>query len=140
MPAALLALSTGTVAIAQVLPNGNLAGPLYPQPGSGGLYPTPIPQQNVPRNAKDGRARPVISYPYFYERDYVPVEREIVREVAAQPAPPPPPPRKAYALGEMYDSLPSGCMKMLQGGGAYYNCSGEWYREVGARYLAVRMP
>lgn len=137
-----LSLLAGSMAGAQVLPNGNIAPPLYPQPGSGGLYPTPIPQQNVPRGPdRGGHPQQGYAYPYYYEREYVPVyEREVIREVPAPAPEPPPPPRKAYALGEMYDSLPGGCMKMIQGGGAYYNCSGDWYRQVGSRYQAVRMP
>jgi len=85
---------------------------------------------------------------FIIQREYVPViEREIIREVpAAAPAPaaPPPPPRKAYVLGRSYSSLPGGCMKLIQDGGSYYYCSGEWYREVGAgsaaQYKAVAQP
>jgi hypothetical protein len=138
--ALLLLASAG--AGAQVLPNGNLAPPLYPQPGSGGLFPTPIPHQNVPRGPDGGgRGRQVIVGGYYYEPEYVPVyEREIIREVPAPAPAPPPPPRKAYALGKLYDSLPGGCMKMIEDGAAYYNCSGDWYRQAGSRYQAVRTP
>jgi hypothetical protein len=144
---ALLALSllAGGGAGAQVLPNGNIAPPLYPQPGSGGLFPTPIPHGNmVPRpdgGGHGGRGQQVIVGGYYYEPEYVPVyEREIIREVPAPAPAPPPPPRKAYALGKLYDSLPGGCMKMIQDGAAYYNCSGDWYRQAGSQYQAVRMP
>jgi hypothetical protein len=139
-----LSLIAGGGAGAQVLPNGNIAPPLYPQPGSGGLFPTPIPHQNVaPRPDRGGHGGQGYIIPYYYEHDYVPVyEREVIREVpVAAPAPEPPPPRrKAYALGKLYDSLPGGCMKMIQDGAAYYNCSGDWYRQAGSQYQAVRMP
>ena len=70
-------------------------------------------------------------------------EREIVREVpvaAPAPPPPPPPPRKPYVLGRTYDSLPGGCMKMVERGASYFHCSGEWYRKVPGGYRAVRQP
>jgi len=71
---------------------------------------------------------------YVAERETVVVEREVVREVpvAVEPPPPPPPPRKPYKVGDTYDSLPSGCMKMIEGGASYYLCSGEWYQQVGS--------
>ena len=73
------------------------------------------------------------------------VEREIIREVPVEaPAPPPPPPapRKPYVLGRTYASLPPGCMKMIEGGLAYFGCGGKWYRGLGAEgpYLAVARP
>jgi hypothetical protein len=78
------------------------------------------------------------------ESQVVYVEREVIREVPVAPAAPPsppPPPRKPWALGASYDSLPSGCMKMLSDGAAFYNCSGEWYRQVAAHsYKAVEGP
>ena len=77
------------------------------------------------------------------EREYVPVvEREVVREVtvAEPPAAAPPPPRKPYVIGRNYSSLPGGCMKIIEDGASYFYCSGEWYRQVGAQYLAVAMP
>jgi hypothetical protein len=80
------------------------------------------------------------------DREYV-VEREIIRDVpAAAPAPaaPPPPPRKAYIIGRTYDSLPAGCMKLIDRGATYFHCSGDWYREIrdegGGRYRAVQQP
>ena len=79
---------------------------------------------------------------FVIERDYVPVvvEREVVREEA--PAPPPPPPaRKPWVLGRLYAALPPhGCMKMIQGGASYFQCSGEWYRQVPGGYRAVARP
>ena len=83
---------------------------------------------------------------YVVERVHV-IEREVVKEVPAVPPPEPPPqppPRKPYAIGASYDTLPGGCMKMIEDGASYYHCSGEWYRQVGsgsaARYEAVAKP
>jgi hypothetical protein len=80
------------------------------------------------------------------EREYV-VEREIIREVpvaAPAPPPPPPPPRKPHVIGRTYSALPGSCMKMIEGGETYFQCSGEWYREVrdtgDGPYVAVRQP
>jgi len=57
------------------------------------------------------------------------------------PPAPPPPPRKPYVVGRTYDALPGGCMKLIQDGGSYYLCSGEWYRPLGGgRYLAIAQP
>jgi hypothetical protein len=90
--------------------------------------------------------------PFFYpEREVIiePVRQaqdrhEIIREVPlrqAQDTPPePPPPRKPYVIGASYASLPSGCMKMVEAGGSYFYCGGEWYRQVGSGYRAVREP
>jgi hypothetical protein len=80
---------------------------------------------------------------------FIIVERETVVEAAPAPAavpppapaPPPPPPRKPYVIGRSYASLPGGCMKMIEGGAAYFLCSGEWYRKVGSgEYRAVAKP
>ena len=70
------------------------------------------------------------------------IEREVVHEVPVNAAAPPPPPApEPYVLGRSYASLPSGCMKMVERGATYYNCSGDWYREVGrSRYKAVAAP
>lgn len=78
---------------------------------------------------------------YVVERVHV-IEREVVKEVpvAAPPPEPPPPPRKPYKLGALYDDLPTPCMKMIEGGASYYHCSGEWYRQVGGQYAAVKAP
>ncbi len=77
---------------------------------------------------------------YVVERVHV-IEREVVKEVPAAPPPePPPPPRKPYKLGASYDTLPSPCMKMIEGGASYYHCSGEWYRQAGAQYVAIAAP
>ena len=59
----------------------------------------------------------------------------------APPAEPPPEPRKPYVIGETYDSLPAGCMKLIEKGAAYYYCGGEWYRSAGGgKYKAVKAP
>jgi len=76
--------------------------------------------------------------PFFYpEREVVVVEREVIREV---PPEPPAPPRKPYLIGASYASLPGGCMKMIEAGGTYFYCGGEWYRQVGGGYRAVAQP
>ena len=82
--------------------------------------------------------------PFVYERqDPVIIQREVVREVpvVVEPPPPPPPPREPYVVGKSYTSLPSGCMKLIEGGASYYLCSGDWYRQVGSgsavKYKAV---
>ena len=85
---------------------------------------------------------------WIVERE-VPIidEREVVREKPAeQPVAVAAPvaPRKPYVIGSTYASLPSGCMKLIDGGVSYYYCSGEWYRQMGggrdAQYRAVAQP
>jgi hypothetical protein len=134
---------------AQVLPGGGLAGPLYPQPGSGSLYPTPIPPQGSVRGSRDGFHRGFRHG--FGGTVFIYAEPEVVHDVvvvhdtpapqpAAAPEPPPPPPPR-YVIGKSYDSLPGGCMKMVEGRSTYFLCSGDWYREVGRdRYKAVTAP
>ena len=69
------------------------------------------------------------------------VEREVVVEVPVPAEPPPaPPPRDPYVIGKSYASLPGGCMKIVEPGASYYWCGGEWYRQVGKEYRAVRQP
>ena len=76
---------------------------------------------------------------FVVEREVVHViEREVVHVDPPPPPEPPPSPRKPYKLGASYDSLPPGCMKMIERGTSYYLCSGEWYRQVGKEYLAVK--
>ena len=82
---------------------------------------------------------------FVIEREVVHViEREVVRDTPAGPPAPPAPPREPYVIGRSYSSLPGGCMKMIDNGISYYNCSGEWYRQVlagaGAQYKAVAQP
>ena len=83
--------------------------------------------------------------PLFWDDQDEPViiEKTVVKEVpvAAPPPPPPPPKREPYAVGKSYDTLPpQGCMKLIENGGSYYLCSGEWYRQVGGKYKAVAKP
>ena len=84
--------------------------------------------------------------PFLIVQRDVPViiEREVVREVPAEPkAPPEPPapPRGPYVVGKSYSSLPDSCMKLIEGGASYYYCGGEeWYRGAGKKFLAVRKP
>jgi len=133
-------------AVAQPMAGGSL------YPGSGSLYPTPMPPQvrsqtgmrgfhGVPgfHGTHRGRNGNV----FIYGEDYVPVVvEEVARDEPPAPPPPAPPPepRKPYVLGRIYDTLPGGCLKLLQDGAAYYQCSGHWYQEVGEQYKAVRMP
>ena len=102
----------------------------------GGFRHLPLPQPPI----VDG----FFGFPGVYVFDRVQViEREIIKEVPVAPPPeppPPPPPRKPYKIGELYDSLPSPCMKMIEGGESYYLCSGDWYRQAGAQYVAVKAP
>ena len=84
---------------------------------------------------------------YVGDRETVTIiEREVVREVPAQPAVvvPPPEPRKPYVIGATYASLPGGCMKMIEGVTSYYYCDGEWYRQIAEgrspAYKAVAKP
>jgi hypothetical protein len=100
----------------------------------GGFRHLPRPQPPI----ADG----FFGFPGVYVIEHVQViEREIIKEVPAAPPPePPPPPRKPYKIGELYDSLPSPCMKMIKDGASYYHCSGEWYRQVGGQYAAVKAP
>ena len=50
--------------------------------------------------------------------------------------------REPYKIGNSYDSLPPGCMKLIQDGSSYYFCGGaEWYQSVGGgQYKAVEQP
>jgi hypothetical protein len=81
--------------------------------------------------------------PFIIVEQETVIEREVEPKPAPPPAPapPPPPPRKPYVIGRSYASLPGGCMKMIEGGAAYFLCSGEWYRKVGSgEYRAVAKP
>lgn len=114
------------------------------QPG-GGLLVSPPPRPPSIVHRVPGFSQGFVPGFVVVEREYVPViEREIIREVPAEPvAPPapPPPPRKPFVVGRSYSSLPGGCMKMIEGGATYFHCSGDWYRQVGAgQYKAVSPP
>ena len=139
-------------AVAQTLPGGVLPGPLFPAPGSGSLYPgngslfpTPMPQQhgNFGGGFHHGHGHGFGSGGFIIYEDEPEVVHDVVvvHDAAPEPPPPPPPPRQRWMLGRSYGSLPGGCLKMLTGAGAYYDCSGEWYRQVGAgRYKAIAQP
>ena len=146
-------------ALAQVGTIGGVLPPVIPGPGNGSLYPTPIPPQSgisgmhgVPgfhptpgvHGHGHGHFRRGLNGGFIWVEDYVPVVvEEAAQEAPAAPPPPAPPPepRKPYVLGHVYDSLPGGCLKLLQDGASYFQCSGRWYREVGdEQYKAVRMP
>jgi hypothetical protein len=135
-------------ALAQTGTVGGVLPPPIPGPGSGSLYPTPIPPQGsvrgvtgVPGFHRFHRGTNGGGFIYYEEPEYVPVVVEqVVHDEPAAPPPPAPAPRKPYVLGRIYDSLPGGCLKLLQDGASYYHCSGEWYRQVGSEYKAVRMP
>ena len=82
--------------------------------------------------------------PLFWDDrdDPVIIEKTVVKETVVVKDPPPPPPkREPYAVGKTYDTLPpQGCMKLIENGGSYYLCSGEWYQQVGGKYKAVAKP
>ena len=140
-------------ASAQTLPGGVLPGPLFPAPGSGSLYPgngslfpTPMPQQhgNFGGGFHHGHGHGFGSGGFIIYEDEPEVVHDVVvvHDAAPEPPPPPPPPRQRWVLGRSYESLPpQGCLKMLTGAGAFFDCSGEWYRQVGAgRYKAISEP
>jgi hypothetical protein len=146
--AASAAICASAAALAQSATIGGVLPPPIRGPGSGSLYPTPIPSQGGMRGFHGvpgfhGSHRGINGNVFIYsEPEYYPVvvEEVVHDEPAAPPPAPPPAPRKPYVLGRTYDSLPGGCMKLLQDGASYYHCSGEWYRQVGSQYKAVRMP
>lgn len=152
LTAALAAISLALPATAQTLPGGVLPGPLFPQPGSGSLYPSngslfpsnAMPQQrgdfgggfNHRHNHGFGSGGFII----YEDEPEVVHDVVVVHDEAPEPAPPPPQPRQRWVLGRSYESLPGGCLKMLTGTGAYFDCRGEWYRQVGGKYKAVAAP
>jgi hypothetical protein len=143
---AMAAFSLAGPAASQTLPGGVLAGPLYPRPGSGSLYPgngSLLPNSMPNQTGVPGFHR----HHGFHGGIILYNEREVVHDVVAvhdqppEPPPPPPPPRQRWVFGRSYGSLPGGCLKMLAAGGTFFDCSGEWYRQVGARqYRAVNAP
>ena len=143
---ALLAIPAG----AQTQVGGVLTPPI-PQPGGGSLYPgngslfpNAVPQQGVTRGNRIGRHRGGFRNDVFiYEEPDVVHDVVVVHDEAAaapEPPPPPPAPREPYVLGRSYDSLPGGCLKMIEGGASYFHCSEGWYRQVGAQFRAVAAP
>ena len=120
------------------------AGPRNPIPSGGG--------QTGPGGATGvgtggghfGRAR--VNDVFLVEEQVIEVVEP--KEEEAKPAPPPAAPpaaepekREPFKIGNSYDTLPPGCMKMIQEGASYYFCSGgEWYQRVEGKYLAVEQP
>ena len=139
-------------ALAQEMPVGGVRGSTPQQPGSGSLfpgngslYPTPLsPPDSIAPPPQSPPPRPAWQRLIFFEEPEVVHDVVVMHDQPAEPpAPPPPPspPREPYALGRSYGSLPGGCMKMIASGASYFQCSGEWYRQVGARrYIGVEMP
>ena len=134
LSAAVAALAIGSASGAEALERPAGGGPRINLPSHSHLF-------SWERGHGFKRGFPI----FIVQREPVIIEREVVvREVAAAvppPPPPPPPARKPYVIGKSYASLPSGCMKLIEGGVSYYLCSGEWYRQVGSgsglRYVAV---
>ena len=133
----------GMKAIHLLMLNAVFAIVLLLAAAAAGAQARPLGPRNVPRPSADGPAIGNGSV-WVVEREVpVIVEKEVVREVAVPAAPPAPapPPRKPYAIGASYDSLPGGCMKMIEGGNSFYDCSGgEWFRQKGREYVAVAQP
>ena len=65
---------------------------------------------------------------------------EPAKEAPAATPEPKPEPREPYAIGKSYASLPGGCMKLIQDGVSYFNCSGDWYQPKNGGYVAVNAP
>ena len=127
----LCALPSAAAAQDRGFTNGGWSAPSVPRHGGG---------HHGGHHGK--RFRGAVFIPYYVDREVV-IEREVViREVpvVVESAPPPPPPRKPYKIGASYASLPPGCMKLIEAGASYYLCNGEWYRQTGSGYLAVRAP
>ena len=110
-------------------PNGF---PTAPPPGQGGMH------------GHHGLGRGGI---LIIEQPPVIVEREVVREVpVAAPAPPAPRLHRRRASpmcwGGRTPRCRSPCMKLVERGAAYFQCSGKWYRSMGADgpYRAVARP
>ena len=121
--AAMLFAASG--AGAQQRPIGG--GPRNSLPADGGMH---------------GKNRFGIPFFWVEQQDPVVIEKTVVKETVVVKDPPPPPPkREPYAVGKTYDTLPpQGCMKLIENGASYYLCSGEWYRQVGGKYEAVKEP
>ena len=140
---ALAALASAGVSAQQV---GAVLTPPITAPGSGSLYPTPMPRQHGSFGGgfRHGRDRGFGSGGFiYYEEPYVVHDVVVVHDEpapASEAAPPPEPPREPWVLGRTYASLPSGCLKLIQGGDAYFLCSGDWYRQVGSQFKAVARP
>jgi hypothetical protein len=150
LTATLAGISLAAPATAPTLPGGVLPGPLFPQPGSGSLYPSNgslFPNSSMPNQT---------GVPGFHRRhgfhggtfiiyeDQPEVVHDVVvvHDPAPEPPPPPPPPRQRWVLGKNYSSLPGGgCMKMIEDAAAFFYCGGDWYQQIGrSQYKGVRAP
>lgn len=101
------------------------------------------PRNSLPADGRmHGQNRFVLPFFWVEQQDPVIIEKTVVKEVpVAVKDPPAPPKREPYAVGKTYDTLPpQGCMKLIENGGSYYLCSGEWYQQVGGKYKAVAKP
>ena len=88
-----------------------------------------------------GKNRFFLPFVWVEQQDPVVIEKTVVKETVVVKDPPAPPKREPYAVGKTYDTLPpEGCMKLIENGGSYYLCSGEWYQQVGGKYKAVAKP
>ncbi|MCL6741713.1 hypothetical protein LZ518_11305 [Sphingomonas sp. RB56-2] len=93
------------------------------------------PRNNIPSQGggMDGGSINGLGGVWVVERDVpVVIEREVVKEVPVPVPMTPPEPRKPYLIGASYDSLPGGCMKLIEEGTSFYYCDGGWYQEVRA--------
>jgi hypothetical protein len=123
---------------------------LAPDPAGAQQRPVIMPHYSPPPSQGGMHGFHHFSPGFLIDREYVPVYvHDDARDdtSAAPPAavpPPPPAPRKPYVIGRSYSSLPpNGCLKLIEGGSSYYDCSGEWYRQVAggtAPYKAVAQP
>jgi hypothetical protein len=136
-------LAVGAAAAAAVLtPAGSAAE--APQRALMGGGPRSLPRDH--HGGIHGNHRFYLPFFVVERAPTVIIEREVVREVpvVVEPPPPPPPSRKPYEIGTTYDSLPGGCMKLIERGASHFLCSGEWYRQVGSggavKYKAVAKP
>lgn len=139
---ALLLLSAA--ADAQRQPAGG--GPRNAIPSGGGQAGDASPRDRGERGGRgDKRFRGDV---FLIENEVVEVVEKEVPAAAGAPAAPAAAPaaapeekREPYKVGNSYDTLPPGCMKMIQDGASYYFCGGgEWYQRVGGQYKAVEQP
>ncbi len=142
MKALHLAMVSAAICALLVLPAGKAGAQVAPNLEIHGTQVSPPP-------AHPGHMRGFRGFfpGFFYVEPQVIHDVVVVHDAPAEPpAPPapPPPPRKPFILGRTYSSLPGGCMKMIDRGISYYQCSGKWYRQVGGGgdgpYRAVAQP
>lgn len=116
---------------------------------SGGGPSAPIGSVGTVGDGRIGRGdgRKLVGDVWIVEdNDVEVVEVPVEKAAAAAPAEPAKKeeeekPREPYVVGNSYNSLPGGCMKMLQDGASYYLCNGDWYQATGGgQYKAVKAP